>query len=272
MSDLQPIDKINAFYEIDGARFVPTPFTRGPWSPVHQHAGPPAALLARAAAALEADPAVRVARLTFDILRPVPVRPLTLRCDMLTRGRIAERVAASLWDGDKEVMRALVLRLRTEAVELEPRPNGLDAPRPPEEAAEMDLPIMSGDVGYHKAVAIRLEHGAIGSGRARAWLRPSIDLVAGEPMTPLEGALVCADAGSGVSQALDVRRWSFVNADLTVHLQRPPEGGWVCLDARTVLGRDGTAMAETRLWDTAGAFGLAEQMLVVRPVDARGRP
>ena len=38
----------DALYERDGDRFVATELTRGPWNPDHQHAGPPAALLARA--------------------------------------------------------------------------------------------------------------------------------------------------------------------------------------------------------------------------------
>src|SRR5919108_4856364 len=37
-----------SFYELDGARLLPTELTRGPWDPDAQHAGPPAALLGRA--------------------------------------------------------------------------------------------------------------------------------------------------------------------------------------------------------------------------------
>ena len=37
----------DSFYKPDGGRFLSTELTRGPWDPDSQHAGPPAALLAR---------------------------------------------------------------------------------------------------------------------------------------------------------------------------------------------------------------------------------
>ena len=36
----------DAFYVPDGDRYAATEHTRGPWSPQHQHGGPPAALIA----------------------------------------------------------------------------------------------------------------------------------------------------------------------------------------------------------------------------------
>ena len=38
-------------------------------------------------------------------------------------------------------------------------------------------------------------------------------------------------------------RWEFMNTELTVHLLRPPEGEWVCLDARTFLGGGSVGLA-----------------------------
>src|SRR5258706_6884919 len=67
----------DAFFVSDGDdRFVATEHGRGPWSPAHQHAGPPSALLARAIErAIAGDPAV-VARLTVELFSPVPIGPL----------------------------------------------------------------------------------------------------------------------------------------------------------------------------------------------------
>jgi hypothetical protein len=63
-----------AFYLPDGEdRFVPTEWTRGPWSPNAQHAGPPAALAAREFERLNAGGEWHVARFTFEVLRPVPL-------------------------------------------------------------------------------------------------------------------------------------------------------------------------------------------------------
>ena len=72
-----------AFYERDGDLLVATELTRGPWDPGAQHAGPPAALLGRAIEGLEDAAEFHVGRLSFDILRSVPIAPLrnsTMTC------------------------------------------------------------------------------------------------------------------------------------------------------------------------------------------------
>ena len=66
----------DALFIADGDRFVPTVHTRGPWDPQAQHGGPPAALIARAVEAVPADAPMHVARLTVELLRPVPLTPL----------------------------------------------------------------------------------------------------------------------------------------------------------------------------------------------------
>ena len=63
-------------------------------------------------------------------------------------------------------------------------------------------------------------------------------LVAGEEPTPLQRTLVAADVGNGISAVLDWRRFVFINVDLTVHLERMPEGEWVCVDAVTLPQRE----------------------------------
>ena len=64
-----------AFYERDGDRYVATELTRGPWDPGAQHAGPPAALLGREIELLPDAEEFQVGRITFEILRPVPIAP-----------------------------------------------------------------------------------------------------------------------------------------------------------------------------------------------------
>lgn|GEM_PF-3490667 len=47
--------------------------------------------------------------------------------------------------------------------------------------------------------------------------------------SPLERVLIAADTGNGVSQRLDVRKFTFVNPDLIVTSFRPAEGEWIGL-------------------------------------------
>ena len=69
-------------YEVDGDRILPTQYTAGPWSHELQHAGPPAAMLGRAMTPAEED-GLAFARITFDILRPVPIQPLRIATKVL---------------------------------------------------------------------------------------------------------------------------------------------------------------------------------------------
>jgi hypothetical protein len=84
-------------------------------------------------------------------------------------------------------------------------------------------------------------------------------------MTPLQHLLVMTDAASGISAALDWERATFANVDLTVALHRPPEGDWLGMDARTVLGGSGAAQCYAVLFDEAGPIGRSTQSLFVEP-------
>ncbi len=60
-------------------------------------------------------------------------------------------------------------------------------------------------------------------------------------------------------------QYLFINADLTITLDRRPVGEWVALDARTLLHPGGIGWAESVLHDELGPLGLATQALVVQP-------
>src|ERR687896_1302705 len=98
---------VDAFFEPDGDGFAATPLTRGPWDKNAQHAGPPAALVARAVeATLPAG--FRLARMSVDILRPVPIGRLTPRATV-DAGRRVARVRAVLEADGVEVMTATAM-------------------------------------------------------------------------------------------------------------------------------------------------------------------
>jgi hypothetical protein len=256
-----------AFFRADGARYVPSELTRGPWSPQHQHAGPPAALLARE---LESQPApgpMQVARITFEILRPIPIETLSLSSRQVRGGRSVELLEGTLSDAAGEVMRALAWRIRTGEVELElPDASASPgrAPTPPEQSEETPFFDFGPEAGYHTAVDARVADGSFReAGPATVWLRMRQPLVAGEDPSPLTRVLVAADSGNGVSWTLAMSRYLFVNVDLSVHLHRLPRGEWVCLDAATTPERTGVGLADTALWDEDGPIGRSLQTLLV---------
>ena len=269
-----------AFFVQRGDAYDPTELTRGPWDPDSQHAGPPAALIGREIERLEDRGSRQVGRITFDILRPVPIAPLRVEARVVRPGRSVELVEASLSDSDGEVIRATAWRLRSAEIELPAGLTSRDGPgligtspstlrpgfAPPgaEEARPGSFPPTGHDVGYHTAMEYRFVQGDFGVlGPALVWMRMRQPLIAGEEPSPLQRVLVAADSGNGVSATLDWGRYLFINVDLTVHLHRPPAGEWVCLDSVTIPEPGGIGLADTALYDGRGPIGRAAQTLLI---------
>ena len=266
----------SALYVSEGARFVSTELTRGPWDPGAQHAGPPAALIARE---IERCPsptgntAWQVGRITYEILRPVPIAPLVVSAEVVRPGRSVELVSASLAGEDGELVRASAWRLAPASLELPPGLGSEDprsparrrAPAAPEQGTEEAFFATGHDLGYHTAMEYRFTEGRfLDLGPATVWMRMRTPLVDGEEPSPLQRVLVAADSGNGVSATLDWATHLFINVDLTVHLHRMPAGEWVCLDAITIPEPTGVGLADTALSDERGPIGRALQTLLVR--------
>jgi hypothetical protein len=271
----------DAFYEpAGGDTFAATPATAGPWDAASQHAGPPSALFARAFERHEPVEGQQLVRVAVDILRPVPVAPLTLRIRTVRPGRritLVEGVAEA--DG-QEVLHARGWRIAQSG---EPAPiavgggavdggavdgGGSGADGVPDLPADGRVGVWPGahSAGYMEAMEWRFVTGGfMRPGSAQVWMRPRLPLVAGEETSPVCRTMMVADSGNGVSAHLDPTQWLFVNVDLTVVLHRQPRGEWVLLDATTTIGPYGAGLAASRLSDRDGAIGQGMQTLVVTP-------
>jgi Acyl-CoA thioesterase C-terminal domain/Acyl-CoA thioesterase N-terminal domain len=255
-----------AFYSPQGNdRFVSSDWTIGPWSPEAQHGGPPAALLGRAIERVNDRRDMQTARVTFEILRPVPIETLAVEAHVFRPGKSVELVHATLSAGDRPVMTAAAWRIRTTALELTTDPDTAPVPGP-KEGKRVDLwPGISGK-SYLSAMEWRFTSGAfLEPGPAAAWARMRHPLVGGEEISPLTRVLVLADSGNGISSMLDFDRWMFINPDLTVYLHRLPEGEWVHLDAESELQGNGVGLASSVLSDRRGAVGRGLQSLFIAP-------
>ncbi len=263
----------SALYVPTAEGFTATALTIGPWDPGLQHAGPPAALLAREAERASGIAGGQTVRLNYDIFGPVPVGPVRIATTIVRPGRRVELVEAVLDAGDgRPLMRLSAWRMRTRTEGLPVAVEGAAPEAPhPAPAAVRDSPrgeagFFSSDVAYHKALEWRFATGGFNSpGPAAAWTRPECTLVEGEPITPLQHLLVMTDAASGISAVLDWSSATFANVDLSVSLQRPPRGEWLGMDATTVLGDTGAAQCSAVLFDEDGAIGRSTQSLFVEP-------
>ena len=65
-------------FKLDGDVAITTENAAGPWGP-SQHGGAPSALITRVAEATPSLAPMRIARLTVDLMRPVPLAPLAIR-------------------------------------------------------------------------------------------------------------------------------------------------------------------------------------------------
>ena len=254
-----------SFFEPAGpGSFVATGATAGPWSADAQHGGPPSALAARELERHEPDENMRLARVAVDILRPVPVGPLTASTRTLRPGKRVALLETVLESNDQPVLVARGWRI----MKLADGPvvtRAAAAPEIPAAAKEPRFP--GGNVdGYLSHTEWRFETGNFDEpGPCKTWARPRIPLLPGEETSPMARSLLLADSGNGVSMALDPRIYIFINVDLTVILHRDPAGEWLLLDAATTMDGTGTGLAETKLSDTAGEVGVGLQTLLVSP-------
>ncbi len=255
----------SAFYEKADDGFVATELTRGPWDPGAQHAGPPSALLGRGIERVDGADGFQVARVTFEILRPVPIGPVRVEVEVVRPGRSVQMIEATLFGEEGELMRARAWRIRTSEIEIPDDVISTPEPPPgPEEGSKPEFFSTGQDVGYHTAMEWRsVGGGFLEPGPATVWMRMGCQLVAGEKPSPLQRTLAAADVGNGISAVLDWSRYVFINVDLSVYLERMPEGEWVCVDAVTLPQPNGIGTAESVLSDERGRIGRAAQALLI---------
>jgi hypothetical protein len=261
----------DALFLPDGDRFLPSDFARGPWSPDALHGGPVAALLARTVETVPAGETMHVARMTVELLRPVPVAPLTVSATVVRPGRKVQLVDVRLASDDRDLAWSRVLRIRrlddaAEAVTLAHIAPGEAAPAPPnpDEVHRHSQPARSYRAFHSEGAEMRWAAGEFGAkGPATVWVRLAVPVVPDEVPSPLQRVAAAADFGNGISSVLDFDSHLFINPDLSVYLSRPAMGEWICLDARTTLGTPGVGLAQSVLWDAEGPIGRSIQSLLV---------
>jgi Thioesterase-like superfamily len=253
-----------------GEKFAATDLVRSTWTAAIQHGAPPSSLLVRALERCEARDDTRLSRVMIDLLGGIPAEgDLWVRSRIERPGKQIELVGAELLargkDGEpRPVARASGWRLKTlDTREL------VHAPAPPlrplSEARSRDLK-KDWDRNYVHSLDWRWLTIPMTDGPGESWINPEVDLVKGEAMTPLERLFAVADCANGIGTKLDIRKWTFMNTDLVVHVHRIPEGDWTGIRAETSYGPDGIGTTIGTLFDETGAIGVIQQSVLVRPM------
>jgi hypothetical protein len=269
------VDAPGALFEVDGDVAVASSLTQGPWHADAQHGGPASALLAWTAERVPTLVPMRVARMTFDLLRPVPVGRLHVEAQVRREGKRIQLVESRIVHDGVEVAAARVLRVRVgDQSELAGGPPpALHVPAPPPPPSDGVAPwAQAGGVG--DAVRARYVPGFIKALEiARVtptamWFRLRVPVVAGEATSPAVLVAAIADFVSGSSSYLDSTTWSAVNADVSVQLLRDPVGGWIAVDARSWYSGDATGHSRADLFDLDGFVATATASTLVERVRA----
>ncbi|MDB5654552.1 MAG: Acyl-CoA thioesterase [Tardiphaga sp.] len=249
-------------YQLDGQHVITSPLAAGPWNATMQHGSAPSALVTYLAENMPTASPMQVVRVTIDLLRPVPVAPLTYQTEVLREGRKIQLCGITLLANHVVVARASVLKIRTE-----PQPLPPEIASPPLELPGPDggLPLTRrpGNAFMGGLSTCVVRGGLMGSGPGAIWYRLDRSIVEGAATSQVMRAVVAADFSNGTSAVLPFEHWTFLNADLTVSLARPPVGDWILLDSESWIGPDGTGLAASRLADITGYFGRAVQSLVI---------
>ncbi len=254
------------FVPRDG-RFVATELARGPWDPAAQHGGAPAALLMRAFEQLPAAEGLAISRITYEFLRPVPLGELEVTAEVVRPGRRVQLLEASVSvPGGLEVVRARALQVHRADPRAAVTPTLGPTPPGPDQGRDNDFAPPHRPMFAPDAIEVRFIDGTFnGTGPSTAWFRLRAQLLAGEPPSQLQLLAAAGDFGNGISAALPWDKYVFINPDLTLYIERPPVGEWICLEARTIIAPEGIATAESVLYDLGGRVGTATQALLIAP-------
>lgn len=258
-----------AVFALQDGVWLPSVLSRGPWDKRAQHGGAPSALIAHVAESAMSEPGWQLARLNIELIKPVPVAPLTVRKDVYP-ARSTTRMTIDLYADDVLVARGHALLVRGQTLSLPSEPLGWSPaqllPQPADCHQHMRIPGLPTGTSFHEStMEILMAQGDTAQpGPAAAWFRLTVPLLENKPTSPAMRVAAAADFGNGLSWVLPFEDYFFVNADLNLHLHRPAEGEWIGMMSETQAHTGGIGTVLSRLYDVHGPIGVATQTLMLR--------
>ncbi len=229
---------------------VPGPKAVGPWATDMLHGR----LLAGLAAwAIERDHGMDgfvPTRLTVDMFRNPPMEPAEVATTTVRSGGRVRVVEAVVRMDGRDVAKASALFLRTG----EEPTDDVVAVSPPWDAPAVDTLLDGLDPDASFDVLAPPDRGFGSSGTRQVWVRDQRALVAGVAVTPFVRAALVADIASPLAN-FGAAGLDYINADLTLHLGRLPEGEWIGAETSHRVAADGASLAVCTLHDQRGPVG-----------------
>jgi hypothetical protein len=257
-----------ALYLPDGDGFVGTILTQGGWDPGAQNGAVVLALLGHCLEDVPTLSPMGLARLTVDLMRPVPIGPrLVVRPTVVREGKKIQVVVLELLADDVLHVRATALRLREEdlgedgadLLPVPPPPAPADRLPPPEGCARLgEAP---GSPGFLRGIEMRRvpDRGV--------WVRLVVPVVAEQPIRTTSRLTVGFDFAQLINAKVEraMAAMTMINPDVTAHVLRPPVGDWVAVTGATsftpAIAR---GISSATLSDDAGFFAVASTSQLVQ--------
>ncbi|GAB7005708.1 thioesterase family protein [Nocardioides sp. AN3] len=252
------------FVRTGDTTFMPTEHVSGAWRTDEQHIAPALGLMTHAVEtdhrARRTSGALTISRLSFDILGVLPMEEVEVDVRVLRPGRTIELAEAVLRHEDRAavLLRAWLLADRDTAALAG---TALPSLPPPASVPTWD-PTEVWPGGFIASAQLRREEAV--PGRAHFWVRTEIDLL-DEPTSPLASAAGLFDIANGMTVRESPATVAFPNIDLTAHLVRTPQPGWLGFDTTVTFGPEGHGLTSSRIHDERGPLGTVVQSLTVRP-------
>lgn len=265
----------DALYVRDGAGFVGTVCTGGPWHG-GQSGGAVLALLGHVLEDVPTLTPMSLTRLTVDIVRPVPVgRMLFVDTDILREGKKIQLVDLAIRTADDVVTtRARALRIRDRDLS-----GAAGLPASTTDAHPWTtIPAVDTleSVEHRPGVAEFLRLGAemrrsdrAVDGVHTAWVRLRVPVVGGETVRATSLAALPLDIVNMIGVAhLDPAVVSSINPDVTGHVGRAPVGEWVALTGNTYYDTAvGHGVSMGVMSDVEGTFGITSTSQILDVLD-----
>ena len=267
------------FFEKDPSNKViyhPTVSARGPWDPNSLHGRVISGLIAYEVETNYCDASelenFQVTRITVDLFRPPPMSPLFAGGEVIRSGRRIKVIDVHISTdfpgrGITEIARGRVVMLRRS----ENPPGAIWSPppwdlKPPNE----DHPPhndTSSDSESHLPMWQTVEDRQNSEGeysnstdsqelpiRKLAWIRETHNFISGEPASPLVCVAQVADVANPFANS-GTKGLNYINADVSLYLQRNPVGSWIGTEAFYHDAYDGVSVGTIALYDRLGRIG-----------------
>jgi len=275
MTPLSPLPENRAktaLFAREGSLWFPQPACVGPWGKEWLHGGPVAALCTAIAEELVPDADRVTSRLTLELIKPVPLAPLEVQGEILRSGRRLSLVDVEIRAAGAVVAFARLQRTSQMPIELpELEGTGVEL-RGPADRPEDFVPMLQTGSPVDRAPFVRdatvirtpRETGIYEPHPTEAWICVFADLLPGVPMSTTAAAMAAADYGNalGAPEAPGTNTY-FPNADLSVHLARPPVSAWIRMAPQTTWLVEGIGHTRCELADQRGMLGTSAVTLVM---------